>query len=48
VPSIGIVVVGGQAAPVEPGLSPMDVLRRADAAMYTAKRNKHGGPVLAD
>ena len=47
-PSIGIAVVGGDFAALDPELSPMDLLRRADAAMYTAKRNKGGGPVLAD
>jgi diguanylate cyclase (GGDEF)-like protein/PAS domain S-box-containing protein len=45
VPSIGIVVLGGPADPVDPDLSPMDVLRRADAAMYEAKRSRCGAVI---
>jgi diguanylate cyclase (GGDEF)-like protein/PAS domain S-box-containing protein len=48
VPSIGVVVLGTRASPIDPDVSPIDVLRRADAAMYTAKRNKGGGPIIAD
>jgi diguanylate cyclase (GGDEF)-like protein len=47
IPSIGIVILGDEPGYLEAELSPMDILRRADAAMYVAKRSKRG-PVIAD
>jgi diguanylate cyclase (GGDEF)-like protein/PAS domain S-box-containing protein len=47
VPSIGIVVLGEEPTYEGTDLSPMGILRRADAAMYEAKRNQLG-PVIAD
>jgi diguanylate cyclase (GGDEF)-like protein/PAS domain S-box-containing protein len=47
VASIGIVVLGVEPTYAGTDMSPMGILRRADAAMYTAKRNQLG-PVIAD
>jgi diguanylate cyclase (GGDEF)-like protein/PAS domain S-box-containing protein len=47
VPSIGIVVLGAEPTYAGADLSPMGILRRADAAMYTAKRTRRG-PVIAE
>ena len=46
-PSIGIVVLDGGPGDADADRTPTTILRRADAAMYAAKRDKRG-PVIAD